>query len=178
MDNKLEFQEELGWVKEKRIPVLCVPGGMSDELGGDVFEEVIEGIMSLDCQVVVRGVGSEKYGKLFTKLENDHGHRIRILKDTEDMQHKMYAAADIGLFFVPDGQDLINCLAYGAVPVSPKHKDLDDYNPIQESGNAFISNPQTSWTWYAALVRAIETYKLPYDWKTIQKHCMDTVKEE
>ena len=178
MDNKLEFQEELGWVKEKRIPIICLPGGMTDELGGAIFEKVVEGIMALDCELLVRGIGSEKYGKLFTKLENEHGHRMKILKDTKEMRHKMYAAADISLFFVADEQELLNCLAFGAVPVSPKHDDLSDYDPIQEAGNSFISNPNNSWTWYAALVRAIETYKLPYDWKTIQKHCMETIKED
>ena len=178
LDNKTALQEELGWPEERRTPLLCIPGGMTDKLGGTEFAEVIEGILSLPCQLVVRGVGSAKYGKMFTELEGRHKHRMKILKDGEGLRRKMYAASDISLFFVPDGEELTHCLAYGAVPVSPEHDDLADYNPIQESGNAFIAAPHTPWTWYAALVRAIETYKLPYDWRTIQKHCMETKKDE
>ncbi|HLD07509.1 MAG TPA: hypothetical protein VJB60_00380 [Candidatus Peribacterales bacterium] len=178
MENKLLLQEELGWVKEAKLPLLCISGGMTDELGGGEFEEVLGGIMSLHSALIVRGIGSEKFGKMFTQLEHEYKHRVKILKDEEDMRRKMYAAADITLFFAPDEAELRNCLAYGVVPISPEQDLLADYNPVQESGNAFIANPHTPWNWFAALVRATETYKLPYDWRTIQKHCMETVNEE
>lgn len=178
VENKLAFQKELGWVAEPKIPLLCLSGGMSGDLGGKEFEEVLEGIFTLGCQLLVRGIGSPEYGKIFTKLERESPHRIKILRDDETLRRKLYAAADISLFFARDrGEELLNCLAYGAVPVSPKQPLLQDYNPIQESGNAFLAEPHTPWTWFAALVRAIETYKLPYDWRTIQRHCMETVKE-
>ncbi len=178
IDNKLNLQEELGWVKEAKLPLLCIPGGMTDELGGQEFEEVIGGIMSLNCALIVRGVGSEKYGKMFTQLEREYGHRVKIIKDEEEIRRKMYASSDISLFFAPDDAELGHCLAYGAVPISPEQDLLADYNPVQESGNAFIANPHTPWNWFAALVRATETYKLPYDWRTIQKHCMESMNGE
>jgi len=179
IENKLRLQEELGWVKEAKIPLLCIAGGMTDEQGGTELEEVIGGIMSLNTLLIVRGIGSEKYGKLFTQLEHEYGHRITILKDEEVMQRKMYAAADMSLFFAPaEEEELKRCLAYGAVPISPEQDLLADYNPVQESGNAFIASPHTPWNWFAALVRGTETYKLPYDWRTIQKHCIETVNGE
>ena len=178
IENKLLFQEELGWVKEAKLPLLCISGGMTDAQGGAEFEEVIGGIMSLNCGLIVRGIGSEKYGRMFTELEREYGHRVKIIKDEEDVRRKMYAAADIALFFAPDNREIQNCLAYGTVPISPEHDLLADYNPVQESGNAFIANPHTPWNWFAALVRATETYKLPYDWRTIQKHCMESVNGE
>jgi starch synthase len=178
IENKLALQKEVGWVNEKKMPLLCIPGGMTDAQGGKEFQEVIAGILSLDCQIVVRGLGSETYGKLFTKLEQEYGHRVKIIQDEDALRRKMYAASDMAIFFAHDPEELPNCLAYGTVPISPQQKYLSDYNPIQESGNAFVADPFTSWTWFAALVRAIETYKLPYDWRTIQKHAMETVKGE
>jgi len=179
IENKLLLQEELGWVKEAKVPLLCISGGMTDEQGGTEFEEVIGGIMSLNTELIVRGIGSEKYGKMFTQLEHEYGHRIKILKDEDDIVRKMYAAADMSLFFASaDEVELRHCLAYGSVPISPEQDLLADYNPVQESGNAFIASPHTPWNWFAALVRATETYKLPYDWRTIQKHCMETVNGE
>jgi starch synthase len=176
MENKIALQKELGWVAEPKIPLLCLSGGMSDAQGGKELKEVLQGILPLHCQLLIRGVGSEEFGKLFTLLEKEYAHRIKILRDEETLRRKMYAASDLGLFFSSDDEaEIVNCLAYGAVPVSPSHPILQDYNPVQESGNAFVAEPHTSWTWFAALVRAHETYKLPYDFRTIQRHCMEAV---
>jgi starch synthase len=177
IENKLSLQKELGWVSEAKIPLLCLSGGMTDEQGGEEFQEVLEGILSLNCQIIVRGIGSEKYGALFTKLEQEYSHRVKIIRDEDVLRRKMYAASDIGLFFAENEDELVNCLAYGAVPVGPKQSHLSDYNPVQEAGNAFIADPHNPWTWFTALVRATETYKLPYDWRTIQKQAMQTVKD-
>jgi hypothetical protein len=102
---------------------------------------------------------------------------VKILPDEDVTRRKMYAASDGALFFTVDPVELQNCLAYGAIPIGPKQPGLENYDPVQESGNAFLADPLTSWTWFAALVRACETYKLPYDWRTIQQHAMETVKE-
>lgn len=151
---------------------------MTEELGGDMLEQVIEGIFSMPCTLLVRGVGSEKYGRLFTKLQRAYSHRMKILKNTDLTHRKMYAASDMSLFFVPEEGEMKKCLLYGVVPISPEHDLLQDYDPVQEAGNSFLASPGTPWTWYAAFIRAIETYKLPYDWRTIQKHAMETIREE
>jgi starch synthase len=177
-DNKVEFQKELGWVAEPKLPLLCLPAGLSAEQNGGAFDEILSGILALDCQLVVRGIGSEKYGALFTRLENEQKHRIKILPDEENIRRKMYAASDMSLFFAPDETELGNCLAYGVIPVSITQDTLKNYDPAQEDGNAFTADPLTQWSFFAALVRAIETYKLPYDWRTIQKHAMETVREK
>jgi glycogen synthase len=67
------------------------------------------------------------------------------------------------------------CLAYGAIPIAPQNKMLTNYNPVQENGTAFLFNKETKWNCYAAIVRALETYIFPFDWKTIQKQCLKSV---
>ena len=177
IENKLAFQRELGWVMEAKMPLLCLQSGMSEAQGGHALKEALPGILSLGCQLLIRGIGSEEYGKLFTALEKEYPHRVKIIRDEEIQRRKMYAASDIGLFFAADGQEVLNCLAYGVVPVSPKQTPLEDYSPVQEAGNAFLAGPVNAWTWFAALVRAVETYKLPYDFRTIQRHAMQTVED-
>lgn len=49
---------------------------------------------------------------------------------------------------------------------------VKNYDPNHETGNSFLfdaagSDAATSWTMFAALVRACETYKFPFDWKHI-----------
>jgi len=176
--NKAAFQKELGWAAEPKRPMLCFPAGMSDALGGEVFEELLPGILSLPIEVVVLGKGSKKYGELFTQLASKHKHRIAIIEDGDsDLKKRMYAAADMALFLAdPTGQkELKTCLQYGVVPVAPRSKGLEPYDPVQESGCTFDFDKMDVWRSYAAIVRALETYKFPFDWRTIQQHCMESV---
>jgi len=181
VQNKLREQEELGWPREPKIPLLILPSGMSEEMGGTLFEEVLPGILSLSCQILVRGKGSQRYGEIFTTLEKEHPHRVHIVKDDPTVQRKLYAAADMGLFFAPmsrDDEETGNCLSYGVVPIAPPYDPLWNYDPVQEAGNSFTADPLNHWTWFAALARACETFKLPFDWRTIQRSAMETAKRE
>lgn len=177
LENKTSFQEELGWIAEPKQPVICLPTGITDALGGALLEQVIPGLMELPISIVIRGRGSKKYGELFTKLSASAPHRISIVPDDETSVRKMLAGSDIALFLADhnDEEILENCLRYGTVPVSLRSNLLDDYNPVQESGNAFVYESASSWQCFAALVRALETFKFPYDWRTIQRHAIESM---
>jgi len=178
VQNKIALQEELGWPGEKKIPILCIPTGMTKELGGNLLKEVLPGILNLGIEVVVLGKGSNEYGELFTELTEKNGHRIAIMKDTDEGQRKMYAASDMALFLndPTDMTELIDSLSYGVVPIAPVNKKVQNYNAVQESGNAFLFEQLNMWHCFAAIVRAVETYNFPFDWKTIQRNGMETVK--
>jgi len=77
-----------------------------------------------------------------------------------------------------DATDISICLPFndveemqlhGIVPVSSPRKEIIDYNPNSETGNAFIFHREDTWNLFATLVRALETFKFPYDWKHIVK---------
>ena len=175
--NKTSLQGELGWTPEMKRPILCLPAGMSDKLGGALFEELLPGLLSLPLEILVVGKGSSKFGTLFTELAKKHGHRIAIIPNEETALHKMYAAADMALFLSDPGTqgETKLCLEYGVVPIGPECKALEDYNPVQETGNGFLYTGSDVWHAYGAIVRAAETFKFPYDWRTIQRHCMETM---
>jgi len=174
--NKTALQEELGWPKEPKRPVICFPAGMSDELGGALLKEVLPGILSMQIEVLVVGKGSATYGQLFTQLAKEEHHRVHIVKQEEVALHKMYAAADMALFLTDASMsELSHCLQYGVVPVAPPMPSLEDYDPLQERGNCFQFEHATKWLVFAALVRALETHKFPFDWRTIQRHCMESL---
>ena len=177
VDNKLKLQEELGWVEEPRQAIICVPVGTTDALGGALLEQILPGLLELNVGIVIRGKGSKKYGELFTKLTKIAPHRIAIVPDDELHMRKLLAAADMALFLSDKDEDgeLDNCLRYGTIPLSPARDGLQNYNPVQESGNAFVYEESTSWQCFASLVRALETFKFPYDWRTIQRHAMEAM---
>jgi len=64
----------------------------------------------------------------------------------------------------------------GVVPITQKHDtSIIDYNPNTESGNAFVFQNANEWEVYAAVVRALETFKFPYDWKFIVRSCKASI---
>ena len=177
LQNKIALQEAWGWPKEPKRPMVCLPAGMSDDLGGELFTELLEGILDMDVSLVVLGKGSSEFGATFTKLSKAHAHRVRIMKNEEAALHQLLAAADMALVLTDDQEETLEqCLAYGVVPITLPSLLVEDYNPVQETGNAFLFTEPTVWKAFGALVRACETYKFPFDWRTIQRHGMEETK--
>lgn len=175
VQNKTSLQEELGWLAEPKRPVLCLPSGMTDQLGGKILMELIPGLLTLPVEILIRGKGTSTYGALFTQLSKEYGHRIAIIQDEDASLRKMYAASDMALFLADpsDQAELEHCLSYGTVPVSLASKSLVNYDPNQEQGDSFLFEKPTVWHAFGGLVRALETYRFPFDWRTIQRHGME-----
>ncbi|TSC58252.1 MAG: starch synthase [Candidatus Peregrinibacteria bacterium Greene0416_19] len=177
IQNKTALQEEIGWPAEPKRPLVCLPAGMTDALGGPLFKEILAGLLTQPVELLVLGKGSTGYGTLFTQLATQEPHRVHIVQNEEHATRRMYAAADMALFLsdVPI-KELTHCLAYGAVPLSLPQALLENYDPVQETGNSFLYDKPTVWHAFSALVRAMETYKFPFDWRTIQRHAMESVR--
>ncbi len=177
VENKIVLQEEVGWMAEPKQPIISIISGMTDALGGPLFEQLLPGLMELPVSTLVRGRGSNKYGEMLMKMSKSSGYKLKVISDNETSMRKMLAGSDMALFLAPvqDSSDIEHCLRYGVIPVSLPHTLLESYNPVQETGNAFTYEKATVWQCFASLVRAIETFKFPYDWRTIQRHAMETM---
>lgn len=175
VQNKVALQQELRWPEEPKRALLCLPAGMTDGLGGALLRELLPGLLTLPLNLVILGKGSSSYGKLFTELAKEESHRIAIIPNEETMIRKMYAGCDMALFCEASSKqpELRTCLRYGVVPIAPLEEHLLDYNPNQERGTAFTYSEPTPWHAFTAIVRALETFRFPFDWKTIQRQCME-----
>jgi starch synthase len=173
--NKVALQEELGWAPEPKRAMLCIPTGVSEKLGGELLKQLMDGLLSMPLEIVILGKGSANYGEYLTEVAKEHHHRIAIIPNDEKHIRKMFAAADMALFLTDatDLPELEAALHYGTVPVCPMTKKVKSYDPNQENGEAFLFEKITVWHSFAAVVRALETFRFPYDWRTIQRHCME-----
>lgn len=171
-DAKQAFQEQYDWPHEPRRALLCIPTGVSDALGGTLLMELLPGLLQIPIQVAILGKGSSAYGKQLMEWTRKYPHRLVLVPDTNEDRAAMLMAADMALFcFDPSQQaELRSCRLAGAVPIAPRIDQLQNYDPNQESGNAFLFESPTVWHAFAAVVRAVESYRFPYDWKTIQRH--------
>lgn len=62
----------------------------------------------------------------------------------------------------------------GCVPIAPEDiAGVKNYHPVTETGNAFTFAKKKSWSVFAALVRAKETFLLSFDWKGICRNGAD-----
>lgn len=84
---------------------------------------------------------------------------------------RLLLAADLAIFF-NNHNDLIQLLKnYGVVMVADENCPfLENYKPNEEVGNAFMFNKKDLWSVFAAIVRALETFRFPYDWRHIIKN--------
>lgn len=174
--NKEVLANELNFPFDKRIPLICVTYTLSDKNNLSIIQDIMNGIMEQPVQMVLTGIGTEKYQKFFTDLAEKNPGKVAIVNNNDDERRKIYAASDIIL--IPTLSDECveeakRAMRYGVVPVTPPQDFVEDYNPNQESGNAFVYLKDSPWNLFASLIRTIENCRFPYDWKNIQVNAME-----
>ncbi len=115
---------------------------------------ILHGVKDLDATVIAI---ADTNCKIFSEIKVMTYNRLN--------RHYLLEAADIALVF--DFTDVEELLANGIIPISQERPEVSDYDPNHETGNAFIYKNTSPWSIFAALVRAVETFKFPYDWKHI-----------
>lgn len=81
---------------------------------------------------------------------------------------KKSAASLAADFIVTFDKNVNTVWSAGGVPISQYNGEKTlDYNPIEEEGNGFYFKNPTTWEIFAAIVRALETYRFPYDWENL-----------
>lgn len=130
----------------------------------ETLKKILEGTAHIDVQVVI--LADSNLGALSIP------HTV-VLPYSRNNRRIVLQAADIALGF--EFSDAEEMLLNGTIPVSPMRVELQDYNPNHETGNSFIYRGSDSWSIFAALVRALETFKFPYDWNNIVRQGLETV---
>ncbi|MFA6992285.1 MAG: hypothetical protein WC269_03325 [Candidatus Gracilibacteria bacterium] len=125
--------------------------------------QFLEACKSLEIEVVV----------LTGEDSKDNHSGAKTLPYSRKNRSLILDAADIALAF--KFNDVQEMLLHGTVPLSSKREEVKDYNPNHETGNAFLFKDETAWAIFASLVRALETFKFPYDWKNIVRQGVESV---
>ncbi len=81
----------------------------------------------------------------------------------------LWRACDVAFCF--SDEDVLRAFAAGVVPLVPSGLiGAENYDPNREKGNSFIYNGMSQWSMFSALVRAMETFKFPFDWKCVVRN--------
>ncbi len=128
------------------------------------FYELLEGIFVLPVFVVIISEDSPP------DSDSLPVGRMTWLNPNVDKElvDKYILASDMGLVF-SEHMDLIRKLIENGVVVIGHDKSpfLQDYDPNHETGNAFTFESYNLWEIFRGIVRAIEVFRFPYDWKHI-----------
>jgi hypothetical protein len=128
--------------------------------------KLLEGLLILPLRVVIV---SEDEIDDSTKLASgkvvwfnpENGKRARELD-------ALIMAADMAAVF-DEKQSTIDTLFDKGVVIIGHAKSplLENYHPNDETGNSFTYTDKNPWGVFAAIVRACETFRFPYDWQHI-----------
>lgn len=182
VENKLALQKELGLTVDASIPMIGMVGRLSGQKGLDLVERVLDGMMKTGAQLVVLGMGEDKYIDLFSwaqwKYQGKLAARIEM---NHEMAHKIYASSDMFLMpsmFEPCGLSQMISLRYGSLPVVRETGGLRDtvlsYNDFNGEGNGFTFFNYNAHDMLAVVEHAVAYYRTRPDvWKTLVERAMN-----
>lgn len=162
-DTKKLFAEKLSFQPQMPLVAIILDHEISKK-EQSLIMNLLEGMGSLEVNVII--LTDQNF-----VVEGSHSASLRMLPYSRRNRKYLLEAADIALCF--SFNDVEEMLLNGTIPVSAKRKELSDYHPNHETGNAFIARDGSAWGIFAAMVRAVETFKFPYDWKGIVRQGME-----
>jgi starch synthase len=136
--------------------------------------------MAFGVQVVVVGTGDRRYEDMFRRYAAERpGQVAAAIGFDAPLAQRVYAGSDILWMpsrYEPGGLAQLIALRYGTIPVVRATGGLadtiKDYDPVASKGNGFTFTPYDPWQFYAAVVRASETYRHPSLWTSLIRRAM------
>jgi starch synthase len=176
VENKLALQREAELPEDAGVPLIGIISRLTDSKGFDILGEAIDHILDQGVQFVLMGTGDQHYHDLFGRMVQRYRRQAGIfLTFNAPLAQRIYAGSDMFLMpsrFEPCGTGQLIAMHYGSVPIVRGTGGLadtvQDYDPRTGQGTGFVFKQYDRWALFAALVRAIETFKHRDVWRQIQ----------
>lgn len=143
--NKRLLQKQLGLEQNDKTMMIGIVSRLTDQKGFDLIAYVMDELCQDAVQIVVLGTGDEQYENMFRHFDWKYGNKVSAnIFYSEEMSHKIYAAADAFLMpslFEPCGLSQLMSLRYGTLPIVRETGGLKDtvepYNEYESTGTGF-----------------------------------------
>jgi ADP-glucose type glycogen/starch synthase len=177
--DRAELRSELGLEQSDR-PLCAMVSRLYDVKGLDLVEQAMPALLQFGLQVVVIGTGDRRYEDMFRRYAAERpGQVAAAIGFDAPLAQRIYAGADMLWMpsrYEPGGLAQLIALRYGTIPVVRATGGLadtiNDYDPVGPKGNGFTFAAYDPWQFYAAVVRAAETYRHPTLWSALVKRAM------
>jgi starch synthase len=123
---------------------------------------------------VFLGAGERRYERSLLQLASMRPRHVGVQLDfTDRLEHRLMAGADMFLMpsqYEPCGLTQMRAQRYGALPLARRVGGLAD--TIEDGVTGFLFDDYTSDDFLSATVRAINLYRDPEAWQTMQRAAM------
>lgn len=176
---RAELRNELG-LDDVNRPLCAIVSRFYDVKGLDLVEQALPELLQLGLQLVVIGTGDRRYEDMFRRWAAELPRQVSVSIGFDSaLVQRIYAGADMLWMpsrFEPCGLAQLIALRYGTIPVVRTTGGLadtiKDYDPVAERGNGFRFGPYDPWQFFAAVVRAAETFRHPSLWAKLMNRAM------
>ncbi|HKD78027.1 MAG TPA: glycogen/starch synthase, partial [Ktedonobacterales bacterium] len=178
--NKRALQEQAKLDVNPDAPVIGFVSRLTRQKGCDLLASIFDQIMQLGAQVIIVGTGDSYYHEIFNQFVSKYpGQAAAHFTFGADWTQPLYAGTDMYLMpsrFEPCGLNQTIAMRYGSIPIVRATGGLVDtvteFDPGNESGTGFTFGPYDNWTLFAAIVRALQSYRFPDRWHDLMRHAM------
>ena len=163
---------------QERVPVVGIVSRLADQKGFELIADAMPEIVASNMQMVVLGVGQQKYHKLLSKIALKYPDRIGVsLTFDNELAHEIEAGCDMFLMpsrYEPCGLSQLISLRYGTIPVVRATGGLaDTVAPYDgKNGTGFLFREYSAQEMMAALKQALSVYSDPDRWRTLMARAM------
>lgn len=178
-DNKAFLLKKLKLKIDPNIPLLIMISRMDQQKGVDLVIDCIRMLGGISWQAILLGTGDPILEEKARLLEMDFPYSVRsLLRFDNQLSHQMYAAGDILLMpsrYEPCGLSQLIALKYGCIPVVRSTGGLKDTvksHTVKSIGNGFTFKDANVDALKSTLIKAIDTYHRPEEWKRIVENGM------
>ncbi|MFO7167669.1 MAG: glycogen/starch synthase [Chloroflexota bacterium] len=173
---KADLQREAGLPQSRTTPIISAISRLADQKGFDLIDLIIEPLLrNHDVQIVILGTGDQRYHDRLREVQARFPQQLAVFLTFNAAQaQKIYAGSDMFLMpsrSEPCGLGQMIALRYGTIPIVRTTGGLADtvrdYDPTTGEGNGFTFSSYDSMALYAAIIRALETYRHRNIWQQL-----------
>ncbi len=172
--NKTALQKTLVLKQDKSIPLLAMVGRVDYQKGLDIAFSTLRNLVGRNWQFVILGSGDPVLEESARQLQSDFPDRVRaVMRYDAELSHMLYGGADIFLMpsrYEPCGLAQMIAMHYGCVPVVHATGGLID--TVHEGRTGFLFEDSNPISMEAALVRALDVFAEPGQWRQFQRNGM------
>jgi len=172
---KAELQKLFGLPQRSKTPLIGIISRLVDQKGLDLVGGAISEIAQLDLQIVVLGLGQQKYHDMFIRFAQQYPQKIAVRLEFENkVSHQIEAACDMFLMpsrYEPCGLNQLYSLRYGTVPIVRSTGGLadtvTDYDLDLDRGTGFVFTDYNPAEMMRAVRRALAVYPDQQRWQRV-----------
>lgn len=177
---KIDLQRTFGLLENPDIPLVGLVSRLTTQKGFDLLEEALDQLLSRGLQLVLLGIGDERFQKFFSKVPIEYPGKVGVqIGFDESLSHRIIAGSDLFLMpsrYEPCGLAQLQSLRYGTVPIVRATGGLMDtiqeFDPKTQRGNGFAFDAYEVRDLLDAVDRALAHFFSKEEWAALMKKVM------